>query len=127
MHGKGGRFAPAYLDRPTADLLARHLTALGEQRPEAPIFQDRSGRPRGTRWAERIFRRLIRTAKLRRRVTPHMLRHTFLTRFLEAGGNLRAAQRLARHRRLSSTLIYADYVHDEALRREFDAHNRRKL
>lgn len=49
-----------------------------------------------------------------------MLRHTFATRFLDDGGDLRAAQRLLRHKRLSTTLIYTDYSTDEALRRQFE-------
>lgn len=41
-------------------------------------------------------------------ITPHMLRHYFVTRAMtESGGNLRVAQELARHSELSTTERYA--------------------
>ncbi len=123
VRGKGQLEDLAYLDSHTAALIGRLMRTLTHRHPEAPLFQLPDGRPRGTRWAFRRFAGLCAQASITRHLTLHMLRHTFLTRFLEHGGNLRAAQRLARHRELETTLVYADFVADGALRREFDAHN----
>lgn len=123
VYGKGQREDIAEMDGKTAGLIRRLITTLTHQEPDAPLFQLPDGRPKGTKWAFARFRALCRTAGIQRHLTLHMLGHTFLTRFLEHGGNLKAAQRLARHRNLDSTLIYADYVRDGALRREFDQHN----
>ncbi len=120
VRGKGGTAAPGLLLEGTADLLRRHLRTLADRRVEAPLFQASDGRPRGARWAARLLARLARRGGLARRITPHMLRHTFATRLLEGGANLRAVQRLLRHHRLDTTLIYADYVTDAALRAEFE-------
>jgi integrase/recombinase XerC len=118
--GKGGETLPALLTHEGAAVIARHIITLRDLRPEAPLLQDRDGRPRGERWARRRLWQWGQRAQLARHITPHMLRHTFGTALLEGGADLRAVQRLLRHRRLTSTLVYADYVHDEALRAVFD-------
>ncbi len=123
VHGKGAQEDKAYLDSHTAALISRFVRTLPHQHPEAPLFQTADGKPRGTKWAFARFRELRARAGIARHLTLHMLRHTFLTRFLENGGNLRAAQRLARHRNLDTTLVYADYVADGVLQQEFNAHN----
>lgn len=122
LRAKGGRRVEAFVTKPTAALLAAQLQRrqTASAGPSDPLFADEHGRPRGTEWVQRRFRELIVAAKVGRTITPHMLRHTFATRFLEESGNLRALQRLLHHRKMSSTLIYADYVDSQALRGEFD-------
>jgi len=99
VRGKGQQEDLAYLDRHTGALIDRLIHTLPNQRPNDPLFQrPGNGGPKGTKWAFRQFSQLCTIAGISRHLTLHMWRHTFLTRFLEHGGNLRAAQRLARHR-----------------------------
>jgi integrase/recombinase XerC len=46
-------------------------------------------------------------------ITPHSFRHFFVTRVLQASGNLKLAQELARHQNIAVTTRYAHLSDDE--------------
>jgi integrase len=46
-------------------------------------------------------------------ITPHSFRHYFVTTVLQASGNLKLAQELARHRNIQVTQRYAHLADDE--------------
>jgi len=52
------------------------------------------------------FKRAALAAGITKRVTPHLLRHTYATLLLDAGTDLRVIQTVLGHRTLTSTLRY---------------------
>lgn len=86
--------------------------SIGRPLPTLPLFAGRGKRlkPLSTHSARYIIDRRVREAlgeEAALRITPHSFRHYFVTTVLLATGNLKVAQELARHRRISVTQRYA--------------------
>lgn len=61
------------------------------------------------RWAQEIVKRVAERAGIRKKVTPHVLRHTFAVTYLHLGGNLRALQGILGHSHIQTTDMYLNY------------------
>lgn len=71
--------------------------------------------PLTTRSVERIVREYSQFCGITRKVTPHVLRHSFATTLLGNGADLRAVQRMLGHANISTTQIYT-HVTDKELK-----------
>lgn len=93
----------AYLEH-----LERHLDTdghLAEVDSEA-IFLNRLGTRITLRSVDRNFRKYLRASGLSDNITPHTIRHTIATHWLEKGMDLKTIQILLGHSSLSTTTIY---------------------
>jgi len=79
------------------------------------VLLNARGEPLSRVGAWGIVRRAAQRAGIRKRVTPHTLRHSFATHLLEGGADLRAVQEMLGHADLSTTQIYT-HVDREYLR-----------
>ena len=71
-----------------------------------------------------IVRDLAEAAGIRRRISPHTLRHSFATHLLEGGANLRAIQQMLGHESIATTELYL-HVDRTRLREEILSHHPR--
>lgn len=78
-----------------------------------PVFLSRFSDRFTTRAIQKLVKSLANRAEIRRRVTPHHLRHTFATTLLKEGVNLAQIQMLLGHEKLDTTKIYLDVVPED--------------
>lgn len=105
-YGKGGKERFVMLSPRLLVILRAYWK---QDRPAAPwLFAGRTGNHLAPDVARQAFKRAVAAAKLgKRKVTPHVLRHSFATHLLEGGTDLRVIQVLLGHDSIRSTTRYA--------------------
>lgn len=109
--GKGGK--PATIPLPVPVLRAMDAAA-GDRTSGPLLLRRKSGEPVNRKSAALTVERLCRKAGIRKRVTPHGLRHSYVTAALDAGVPLRDVQIAARHSdpRITARYDRARHNHD---------------
>jgi len=92
-----------YLEHPE-----RYLDFDGHSKEQDPsaIFLNRHGKRLSSRSVDRNFESYLTASGLAGKVTPHTIRHTIATHWLENGMDLKTIQALLGHSSLATTTIY---------------------
>jgi site-specific recombinase XerD len=110
--GKGLKERRVPLSVQARKALADYLKARPEAETSA-LFLTKSWRRLGTRPAQRLVKSAAQRAGIQQDVTPHVLRHSFATRFLRKGGDLATLRDILGHANLATT---SRYLHADATR-----------
>lgn len=89
---------------------------------DGPLFCKQTGDKITVRYIQRLVKRLKSDVGIPedRKLTPHVLRHTFATELIEEGMPITEVQSAMRHAHLATTAIYL-HVRDETLRRKIQS------
>jgi integrase/recombinase XerD len=120
--GKGGKERLVPFGKSASAWLARYLESARpalDARRSPHLFLSARGAAMTRQRFWQLIERYGRDAGIRRRLTPHALRHSFATHLLEHGADLRALQMMLGHADISTTQIYTR-VSPSRLQRVYD-------
>ncbi|WP_430822873.1 site-specific tyrosine recombinase/integron integrase [Carboxylicivirga sp. N1Y90] len=101
--GKGNKSRIVGLSNKMRDLLLRYLRT---EQPNIHFFEGLNGGRYSASSIRSVVKNAARKAGIDKRVTPHMLRHSFATHLHDSGMDIRNIQKLLGHSNTKTTEIY---------------------
>lgn len=86
---------------------------------DSPVFINKTGYRLQAQSVRAALNDIVKKIELPKKVTPHVFRHSFATKLLENGADLRVVQELLGHASISNTQIYT-HVSTERLKSVYD-------
>jgi site-specific recombinase XerD len=131
IRGKGEKVRVVFISPEARDAVKNYLKKRNDM--EDAMFVNIVRDPKKTaptrltaRSVERIVKRYAIKAGISKKVTPHVMRHSFATDLLSNGADLRSVQMLLGHANIATTQIYT-HITDKGLRETHKKfHSRRK-
>lgn len=99
--GKKDRYT---LLSPKVLLLLRNYVA--KYKPAEYLFEGQNGGKYSSASIQNLMRKHRKLANIKKKATPHTLRHSFATHLLDKGTDIRFIQELLGHKHISTTQIY---------------------
>lgn len=119
VRGKGEKVRVVFLSDAAKDAIKKYLDNRKDM--DEPLFvqYSRNAKGAGARLTPRSIERMVKhyaiKAGISRKVTPHVLRHSFATDLLENGADIRSVQVMLGHANIQTTQIYT-HVTDKQLK-----------
>lgn len=117
IRGKGEKDRIVLFDEVTKNLMKDYINLIAKDGDY--LFLNRFGKPITPRYVQMMIKKYAALAGIKKKVTPHILRHSFATHLLKNGVDIRAIQQLLGHSNLSTTQIYTS-VDMQTLRNVYD-------
>lgn len=121
IRGKGGKIRIVFVSDSAKKAISQYLERRKD--PDDAMFvrlDKESGKIEGEmsltpRSIERMIKKYAIKAGISKKVTPHVIRHTFATDLLQNGADIRSVQVMLGHSNISTTQIYT-HISDKQLR-----------
>ncbi|MFZ4500094.1 MAG: site-specific tyrosine recombinase/integron integrase [Minisyncoccia bacterium] len=117
IRGKGEKIRVVFLSNEAKDAIRAYLKARKDM--EDAMFINIARNSPAARLTPRSIERIVREcatkAGISKKVTPHVLRHSFATDLLSNGADIRSVQMMLGHANISTTQVYT-HVTDQQLR-----------
>ncbi len=118
VRGKGEKVRVVFLSDAAKKALTAYLKSRKDMEEALFVNIPANKQPRGrltTRSIENIIKKYATKAGITKKVTPHVLRHSFATDLLSNGADIRSVQQLLGHASINTTQIYT-HITDSHLR-----------
>ena len=129
VRGKGDKVRVVFLSSSAKKAIAEYLKKRSDMGEALFVSYGRGGKTSDRltpRSVERMVKHYAVKAGITRKVTPHVIRHSFATDLLENGADLRSVQALLGHANIATTQVYT-HVTDRHLREVHKAfHGKRR-
>ncbi len=125
--GKGNKTRTIPLGRLAIEAIQAWLAVRGEQLRDPldnAVFISKRGQRIHPRSVQARLQQMAAQQSMRRKLHPHMLRHSFASHLLESSSDLRAVQEMLGHANISTTQIYTHLDFQHLAKVYDDAHPR---
>ena len=114
-HGKGDKNRMAFFDSDTKKALLKYLEVRKDPKEGIgdPLFTSNYGTSPSYTVINNKVKECTILAGITKKITPHKLRHTFITTVIESTKDIPFAQRLAGHTDINTTMRYHHNTHQE--------------
>ena len=118
IRGKGEKVRVVFLSNSAKDAIREYLKSRKDMDEPLFIQYSRNG-GKGNRLTPRSIERIVKyyaiKAGISKKVTPHVIRHSFATDLLSNGADIRSVQMMLGHANIATTQIYT-HITDKQLR-----------
>lgn len=110
--GKGKKARLCFIDKRTEKLMKEYMRRRNDDCNALIISYKNRARMTPTN-VQLLVKNSARRAGIDKKVTPHVLRHSFATNFLQNDGNIRYLSAMLGHSSLDTTLVYAHVANND--------------
>ncbi len=112
VFGKGAKERIVLVPDKTKELIINYINNVSDmicktpKTGSCPLFINNNGYRLQNQSIRKALKTVVESIQLSKHVTPHIFRHSFATRLIENGADLRVVQELLGHASISNTQIY---------------------